>query len=96
MACTLVGCSIDTNEAFNELLRTRGYTFTDVITISPEKLPNYEEKLKNGDYFGQFGKVVKVSGAVAHPSLSGLPDSICCLCIIHGIDPLPPSRVKGV
>ncbi|XP_047494458.1 1,2-dihydroxy-3-keto-5-methylthiopentene dioxygenase-like isoform X1 [Penaeus chinensis] len=26
---------------------SRGYTYSDVIQVSPEKLPNYDEKLKN-------------------------------------------------
>jgi len=30
-----------------EIRKERGYTYTDVITVSPEKLPGYEEKIKS-------------------------------------------------
>jgi 1,2-dihydroxy-3-keto-5-methylthiopentene dioxygenase len=34
------------NEELTTIRKERGYTYTDTITISPEKLPNYEAKLK--------------------------------------------------
>jgi 1,2-dihydroxy-3-keto-5-methylthiopentene dioxygenase len=40
-------CSYESDETFNRIKRERGYTYTDTINISPEKLPNYEEKLKS-------------------------------------------------
>lgn len=33
------------DNAFEELKKERGYTYEDVIEISPDKLPNYEEKV---------------------------------------------------
>ena len=36
----------EANEALAAIRTARGYTYTDTITISPEKLPNYEAKLK--------------------------------------------------
>ena len=37
---------LETNEILNDIRKDRGYTYTDTITISPEKLENYEGKLK--------------------------------------------------
>ena len=34
------------NAQLNTIRKERGYTYTDTITISPEKLPGYEDKLK--------------------------------------------------
>eukprot|EP01096_Ripella_sp_DP13-Kostka_P004339 TRINITY_DN1652_c0_g1_i1.p1 TRINITY_DN1652_c0_g1~~TRINITY_DN1652_c0_g1_i1.p1 ORF type:complete len:177 (-),score=67.65 TRINITY_DN1652_c0_g1_i1:57-587(-) len=31
---------------FHKLCADRGYNYTDTVVISPEKLPNYEEKIK--------------------------------------------------
>jgi 1,2-dihydroxy-3-keto-5-methylthiopentene dioxygenase len=36
----------DANAELAAIRAARGYTFTDTITISPERLPNYEAKLK--------------------------------------------------
>ena len=36
----------EANEALAAIRAARGYSYTDTITISPEKLPNYEAKLK--------------------------------------------------
>ena len=36
----------EANEALRAIRAARGYSYTDTITISPEKLPNYEAKLK--------------------------------------------------
>ena len=36
----------EANELLNSIRKERGYTYTDTITISPEKLENYEGKLK--------------------------------------------------
>ena len=33
------------NEELNKIRSERGYNYKDVITVSPEKLPNYEEKV---------------------------------------------------
>lgn len=35
----------DDNEQLNKIQSERGYNYKDVITVSPEKLPNYEEKV---------------------------------------------------
>jgi len=40
-------CSHETDPALAKIRSDRGYNYTDTITISPEKLPNYEEKLKS-------------------------------------------------
>lgn len=37
----------ETNEELKKIKADRGYTYSDLIEISPEKLPNYEEKIKN-------------------------------------------------
>lgn len=29
-----------------QIRKDNGYTYTDIITVSPDKLPNYEEKIK--------------------------------------------------
>ena len=36
----------DANAELSAIRAARGYTYTDLITLSPEKLPNYEAKLK--------------------------------------------------
>ncbi|XP_052765101.1 acireductone dioxygenase-like isoform X2 [Mya arenaria] len=36
----------DKDEALSKIRKERGYTYEDCITVSREKLPNYEEKLK--------------------------------------------------
>ena len=36
----------DANAELSAIRAARGYSYTDTITISPEKLPNYEAKLK--------------------------------------------------
>lgn len=37
----------DIESQFDEIKRKRGYTYQDQIEISPDKLPNYEEKIKS-------------------------------------------------
>lgn len=37
----------DSEAQLNELKLKRGYTYQDQIEISPDKLPNYEEKIKS-------------------------------------------------
>jgi 1,2-dihydroxy-3-keto-5-methylthiopentene dioxygenase len=40
------GANPDGNAELATIRSERGYSYTDTITISPEKLPNYEAKLK--------------------------------------------------
>eukprot|EP00928_Gymnodinium_smaydae_P008585 TRINITY_DN13121_c0_g1_i2.p1 TRINITY_DN13121_c0_g1~~TRINITY_DN13121_c0_g1_i2.p1 ORF type:complete len:210 (+),score=1.36 TRINITY_DN13121_c0_g1_i2:77-631(+) len=37
----------ETDPELQQIRENRGYTYMDIITCSPEKLPNYHEKLKN-------------------------------------------------
>ncbi|KAL4200164.1 hypothetical protein AMTRI_Chr03g148310 [Amborella trichopoda] len=37
----------ETDEEFNKIRESRGYTYSDLITCCPDKLPNYECKLKS-------------------------------------------------
>lgn len=37
----------ETDPELQQIREDRGYTYTDTITCSPEKLPNYEDKLKS-------------------------------------------------
>lgn len=37
----------ETDPELQQIRENRGYTYQDLITISPEKLPNYHEKLKS-------------------------------------------------
>jgi len=37
----------ETDPALQQIREDRGYTYTDTITCSPDKLPNYEDKLKS-------------------------------------------------
>eukprot|EP00252_Welwitschia_mirabilis_P019616 TRINITY_DN458_c0_g2_i2.p1 TRINITY_DN458_c0_g2~~TRINITY_DN458_c0_g2_i2.p1 ORF type:complete len:192 (+),score=28.13 TRINITY_DN458_c0_g2_i2:166-741(+) len=37
----------ENDERFHRIRKERGYTYTDTITCCPDKLPNYEEKLKS-------------------------------------------------
>lgn len=39
-------CSHETDPQLAKIRTERGYSYVDFITISPDKLPNYEEKLK--------------------------------------------------
>jgi 1,2-dihydroxy-3-keto-5-methylthiopentene dioxygenase len=39
-------CSPDANPELSALRKDRGYTYVDFITVSRDKLPNYDEKLK--------------------------------------------------
>ena len=43
--CQLNADECDDNEQLNKIRSERGYNYQDVITVSPEKLPNYEEKV---------------------------------------------------
>ena len=40
-------CSTETDPQLAKIRTDRGYSYTDTITISPDKLPNYEAKLKS-------------------------------------------------
>ena len=45
---SLIQLNIDTHEedgVLDKIKKDRGYNYEDVIEISPEKLPNYEEKV---------------------------------------------------
>lgn len=35
------------DENLNKIRKERGYTYSDLILIAPDKLPNYEEKIKS-------------------------------------------------
>ena len=35
----------DTNEMYKKLREDRGYSYSDMLTVSPEKLPNYDQKV---------------------------------------------------
>ncbi|XP_052190115.1 acireductone dioxygenase 2-like isoform X6 [Diospyros lotus] len=37
----------ETDEELKKILQARGYSYMDMIEVCPEKLPNYEEKIKN-------------------------------------------------
>ncbi|KAH9293604.1 hypothetical protein KI387_041190 [Taxus chinensis] len=43
----LEGDNYETNEELEQIRKDRGYTYSDTITCSPDKLPNYEVKLKS-------------------------------------------------
>ena len=45
---SLIQLNVDTHEedgVLDKIKKDRGYNYEDVIEISPEKLPNYEEKV---------------------------------------------------
>lgn len=35
----------DTNEMYKKLREDRRYSYSDMLTVSPEKLPNYDQKV---------------------------------------------------
>ncbi|KAJ4722536.1 1,2-dihydroxy-3-keto-5-methylthiopentene dioxygenase [Melia azedarach] len=37
----------ETDEELKKIRETRGYSYMDICDVCPEKLPNYEEKIKN-------------------------------------------------
>uniref|UniRef100_A0A0D6R4G9 Acireductone dioxygenase n=1 Tax=Araucaria cunninghamii TaxID=56994 RepID=A0A0D6R4G9_ARACU len=37
----------ETNEQLQQIRKDRGYTYNDIITCAPDKLPNYHDKLKS-------------------------------------------------
>ena len=39
-------CSPDASAELSQIRKDRGYTYVDFITVSADKLPNYEQKLK--------------------------------------------------
>lgn len=41
------GLKGDEDPALEKIKMDRGYSYTDVVTVSPDKLPNYEQKIKN-------------------------------------------------
>lgn len=65
--------SYEANPTFQALKRDRGYTYTDKITISPDRLPDYEKKLKT--FFEEHlhtDEEIRCGGAAAPPGRANL------------------------
>nr|ABK21202.1 unknown [Picea sitchensis]ABK22427.1 unknown [Picea sitchensis] len=39
--------NFETDPELQEIRKSRGYNYMDMLTVCPDKLPNYEEKIKN-------------------------------------------------
>ncbi|EFJ32151.1 hypothetical protein SELMODRAFT_85507, partial [Selaginella moellendorffii] len=45
--CNLDADQYETDSKLQEIRKKRGYSCQDIITVSPEKLPNYEHKIRS-------------------------------------------------
>jgi ARD/ARD' family len=47
LAWKLDADAFESDPQLEAIRKVRGYSYQDIITVSPEKLPNYEEKVKS-------------------------------------------------
>lgn len=70
-AVHILSMQLDVYEATLSSIRSeRGYTYSDIITVSPETLPNYEQKVAFLDN-------------LLLPEFTWTVDSICCLLPLY-------------